>query len=391
MSSSPCWAPLLLVFLTFGLAAPAGSLDPTGAPASTPGPEPRIAINAANTPGDSNSLFRIAQPGSYYLEGNLAGVVNRHGIEIASSNVTLDLMGYSLLGVPGSRTGIVTDGARGNLTIRNGHVAKWGEGGIDLAPELPTANSNVLLHDLTATSNVGVGFRAGNNAVVRDCIAHANGGTGIIVRNQGVVSQCVASSNGSSGIDVGSGVTLSNCSTVSNVLSGIVTLRGCTIIGCSSSTNGGNGISAGAACLIANCNGDRNLMNGISAAIGSSVISCRVAANHVHGIAVTSDCIVRDCGSDSNGVGTTGAGILVTGGDCHIDNNACTDNGWGIRVTSNSNILTRNVCSGNTTLNWDVVAGNRLLVVDAAPAGAVSGNAGGAALGSTEPNANYTY
>jgi hypothetical protein len=35
--------------------------------------EPRTAINAANTPGDATSLFKITQPGSYYLTGNITG------------------------------------------------------------------------------------------------------------------------------------------------------------------------------------------------------------------------------------------------------------------------------------------------------------------------------
>ena len=58
--------------LMFGAASPAfsGSLTPPAGPvAPTPGPEPRIAINATNTPGDADSVYRIAQPGSYYLTG----------------------------------------------------------------------------------------------------------------------------------------------------------------------------------------------------------------------------------------------------------------------------------------------------------------------------------
>ena len=76
-----------------------GPLTPPGAPAPTMKTldqiEPRIAINATNTPGDASSLFRIAQPGSYYLTGNITGVAGKDGIEIASSNVTIDLMGFT--------------------------------------------------------------------------------------------------------------------------------------------------------------------------------------------------------------------------------------------------------------------------------------------------------
>src|SRR5882724_6913166 len=58
--------------------------------------EPRTAINATNTPGDADSVFKITQPGSYYLTGNVQGVASKHGIEIASSNVSLDLGGFAL-------------------------------------------------------------------------------------------------------------------------------------------------------------------------------------------------------------------------------------------------------------------------------------------------------
>ena len=60
---------------------------------SEPFDEPRIAINTASTPGDADSVFRITQPGSYYLTGNTSGVAAKHGIEIDASDVTLDLMG----------------------------------------------------------------------------------------------------------------------------------------------------------------------------------------------------------------------------------------------------------------------------------------------------------
>jgi hypothetical protein len=42
--------------------------------------EPRIALNQANTPGSASKLFRITQPGSYYLTGNAGrrGLPGRH-------------------------------------------------------------------------------------------------------------------------------------------------------------------------------------------------------------------------------------------------------------------------------------------------------------------------
>ena len=88
--------------------------------------EPRVAITLANTPGDANSIFKITQPGSYYLAANIAGVSGKHGIEIAASNVSIDLMGFALEGVLGSLDGVSTEGLRDSLAVRNGTVSGWG-------------------------------------------------------------------------------------------------------------------------------------------------------------------------------------------------------------------------------------------------------------------------
>src|SRR5262249_51241586 len=83
-----------------------GTLTPPGAPASTKKPlhqlQPRTPVYATHTPGDTDILFKITQPGSYYLTGNVTGVNAKHCVEIASSGVTLDLNGFDLVGVPGS-------------------------------------------------------------------------------------------------------------------------------------------------------------------------------------------------------------------------------------------------------------------------------------------------
>src|SRR5262249_50177124 len=124
----------LLSVLAFGQ----GPLTPPGAPAPTMKTldqvEPRIPVNATNTPGDATSVFKITQPGSYYLTGNLAGVSGKHGIYITSGNVTLDLMGFDLVGVGGSLDGIHVDNTAVsvNYTVRNGSVRNWGGNGVNV-------------------------------------------------------------------------------------------------------------------------------------------------------------------------------------------------------------------------------------------------------------------
>src|SRR5689334_9465486 len=125
----------LTLFMTIIASASAGVLISRAGPLDPPaGPvtptyktltevEPRIAINAINTPGDADSLFKITKPGSYYLTGNITGVVGRHGVEIIVGGVTLDLNGFDLVGVPamGEFDGVsVTVESLRNITVTNG-------------------------------------------------------------------------------------------------------------------------------------------------------------------------------------------------------------------------------------------------------------------------------
>jgi len=103
------------------------------------------------------------------------------------------------------------------------------------------------------------------------------------------------------------------------------------------------------------------------------------------------DGLITDCACDGNGTSGAGAGILATSVNNRIESNNCTDNKIGVSVTGTKNFIVRNTCSGNTT-NWSVVAGNKCLVVlGVNTAAAISGDSGGTAIGSTDPNANFTY
>jgi hypothetical protein len=51
--------------------------------------EPRVTINATNTPGDDGAIYRITQPGSYYLAENVpGGQPGSAAIVVAAANVT---------------------------------------------------------------------------------------------------------------------------------------------------------------------------------------------------------------------------------------------------------------------------------------------------------------
>ncbi|MGE3107741.1 MAG: right-handed parallel beta-helix repeat-containing protein [Phycisphaerales bacterium] len=316
----------------------AGPLDP---PAGAVAPtyktltevEPRTAISATNTPGDADSLFRITQPGSYYLTGSIQGVAGKHGIEIAASDVTIDLNGFEVVGT----TGIgffsgVTIGPSGlsNITVLNGTVRGWeGDAGVDLFGAFGA--SGLRVQGVLATGNTNAGIRVAGGAAVVDCTAFQNGGAGITANNGGTITNCAVTSNSSHGISVGTG------------------------------------------CLVSACVARNNSSDGIRCA---------------------NECVISGNACSSNGVGAgSGAGVHATGNDNRIEANNCTLADRGVDVDAAGNFIVRNTCSGNTT-DWDIAANNVYgpIIDRRAPASpAVTGFTAADATGSTHPNANFSY
>ncbi|MCC6227880.1 MAG: right-handed parallel beta-helix repeat-containing protein [Phycisphaerales bacterium] len=395
--------------------------------------EPRIAINSTNTPGDADSLFKITQPGSYYLTGNITGVVGKHGIEIAASGVTLDLNGFDLVGSTAfaGYDGVMTSVAGlTNITIRNGSVRDWGGDAVDVGSHLAKncsienvrASNNAgigiqaglacTMTNCSATQNAGKGFftsqsshlvnctallngdygiRAGENSTLSDCSAKDNSLGGFLTDTGSALANCSAISNDTYGFTVGSSATLSNCSAYSNASTGFNTDYGCTLSNCTAFGNTGSGVFALSGCTLSNCAATGNGLNGLNVGSDSCVTDCSAYYNPSDGILCSSSCLLRgnSCTGNGNGSGN-GANIHATGADNRVEGNNCIGADRGIDVDTAGNIIIKNTCSGNTT-NWDVVAGNTILVVQGSAAGAVLGNTGGTAPGSTDPNANFTY
>ena len=102
VATLPFLAASAAVLAVGDLNPPAGAVAATGKRLTEI--EPRIPISATTTPGDLDSVFRIITPGSYYLTGNVAAAIGKHGIEIGTSDVSIDLRGFVVSGV-GSSSG----------------------------------------------------------------------------------------------------------------------------------------------------------------------------------------------------------------------------------------------------------------------------------------------
>ncbi len=351
----------------------AGPLDPPAGPVvgtykTLNEVEPRIAINATTTPGDADSVYRIAVRGSYYLTGNVTGVAAKHGIEIVASGVTVDLCGFDVTGVAGSLHGVsVTAASVNNVAVLNGSIHSWGGSGVNTASPAAT---NCRLVDLRVYGCDGQGITTGPATEVSRCLVTQNTLIGITTSTGCTVTGCTAYTNGGSGIFANSGSTISDCTASDNTNNGISAAQGCTVSHCTAYSNGGDGLTGINGCIIVDCSSRSNVGDGIS--VGTS-------------------CLVRSNACTANGSGAgDAAGIHATGADNRIEGNACTLADRGIDVDVGGNFVTRNTCSGNTS-NWELVAGNACLVVNATLSPVISGNSGGLAPGSTDPNADFSY
>lgn len=316
--------------------ARAGQLNPPPGPISpTPGPEPRTAINSTNTPGDADSLFKITQPGSYYLAGNITGVSGKHGIEIDAANVTLDLNGFALRGVTGTLDAIHGNAAADPLVIRNGTISSWIDDGIELAA---TTSRGFLIEHLT----------------IDNC-----GDAAIVLEFAGVISDCSLRGGGvaSRGVDIDC------CSLIQR---------------CRLGSFNGTAIRANQSCTVL----DNHLNNCNAAAISAGSAGMIVRNTIAHGLPTTDSIIVgTDCTVRENTVSTSGLFSLIraTSSGNRIEGNHLLGGGIGIRADTSGNVIVRNSVSGQDLSPFQIAAGN-----------ATGPSIGAASISSnTNPDANY--
>jgi hypothetical protein len=407
----------LAVLACFGLASPlasAGDLNPPSGPLAPTMKtlqqvEPRMPIDSTNTPGDADSTYRIARPGSYYLTANLNGEFGKNGIKIDSSDVTIDLMGFEVFGVFGSLDAMVSVGGAAGITIRNGRITSWGDEGIDLV-----GSDNVVIEDVVVTGVAGYGVQTRYSAIIRGCTFVACGASAVQTSEQSIVTDCVAEASAGSGFDLGWGSHIAGCVATNNGSAGIDTGNGTSVVNCSTRGNSG-GIRAGEGANISSCTSYQDNGIGILAGEGTTVSGCTVrfsistgislddyavargntvSQSITDGIVVASNCAVIDNTVLEAGIGNGnfGHGIRVTGSDTRIESNQTTDCDVGYKIEGAGNLIIRNSSSGNAS-HWDIAIGNRLapIVVGGTNVAPVVGSAYAGGLGTTDPNANFTY
>ncbi|MGP1273293.1 MAG: right-handed parallel beta-helix repeat-containing protein [Phycisphaerales bacterium] len=367
-------------------------LDPPAGPIVKTGKtlveiEPRIAVNSTNTPGDADSMFKITAPGSYYLTGNIAGLVGKHGIEIEASGVTLDLNGFVIRGlgtISGAFDGVFTPFSADRVTVRNGHVELMGRGGINLGQSSECVVEGVTAYlcqgtgievgragritECTSSSNqVGIGnagIRAGDNSLIERCVAESNAGIGIIVGFGGVVKDCVTRDNDNTGITVVALGVVSGSVAYNSGTIGIGAGSGSVVTDCKAIGSGTSGFSAAGGSVLTRCSAEQSDVHGIKLEENATAVDCFATSNQQAGIVADGDGTVRGCTLSSN----QGSGILVSGNQNRIEGNHCTENGIGIDVDGSDNTIEGNSCVGNP-VNFDIDGTGNLVIKNMARGG----------------------
>jgi hypothetical protein len=280
----------------------------------------------------SSLPFIIRESGSYYLTRTLRGSPNQHGIVIETSNVTLDLNGYSLIGGAGSGSGVLAGSATervAGLILRNGIIRGWGGDGVNLEGT-DFAGQNSQLEELQVLRNGRHGLHLAGETIVRRCIVSENGGIGIRVLRQSVVADCMVNANGFGPQVNGRGA---------GILAFESAVRDCLV-----TFNSGHGIDA-----------------------SGSILPSLIAGNTL---------------SLNGRTGPDGAGILA-GSTARIEGNVLTQNGYGIRAGANStaNLIVRNYAAHNPLGNYSLQNPEHNLVGPVVQAPGLASN--------TNPDANY--
>ncbi len=329
-------AAIAILSATAPLAA-AGDLNPPPGPIQ---PTNRVALNR-----QSISLpYLIDKPGSYVLTSNLIGVPGQDGIVVDADNVTIDLNGFSLIGVPGSGSGITVTPApaqgilhRRGFVVMNGFISGWGAHGVVTTDYNPGADSNSVLSncrisDLTIRDCGIDGLRlaqAYSPDIVERVSAMACGGVGFRVASAAIIRECSATSNASDGFNTDSDSNISHCSATNNGGIGFNIGRGA-IANCKAQANGGGGIDIDQDSQAIDCWASFNGVFGIRVSFDSSVSRCHISRNSGHGIT-------------SHNLGGASR-ILIT--DCQIT----TNNGWGLNLGGAAgSMVYRNVVTANSS------------------------------------------
>ncbi len=318
--------------------------------------------------------FVIDRPGYYYFQQDQ--VVTTGGLFINADDVTVDLGGFTLIGIPAEGADGIRIAGRRNVEIRNGTIKTFGGHGIYETGENNGGSGHRILNlRLLANSLSGVRL-SGSGHFVAHCTVRSNTEEGIYLADASTVIGNLAEENGKHGIYLGAGSTARNNTVtknhdiglligpggtatgntiVSNAHVGLFAMTGATIADNTIHGSGNAGILAGPGCTIRSNTIWNNQDNGIDADNGSTIEGNTVYGNQRNGIAVDADVTLR-----ANTIRDNAADGILTGAAALLAANTVRNNQHcGIQVGAGS-LLRENLVNGNNQADDPQYAGVKI-------------------------------
>lgn len=341
---------LIAAGLKAGPPAYAGNLTPPPGPIQ---PTDQVLINS-----QSGSIpVTISASGSYRLTSDLTGVAGQHGIVITADDVTLDLNGFTLRGVPGSNSGIITPGTQSRVRISNGVLQDWDGSGIQLGN-----SDHCVVTGVTIARSGDAGIDVGEDASVIGCEVQDSSGHGIDSGDRAIIRDCHASGNLSNGINTGNSSIVSTCVASLNGGTGIAAIEDARIIACVARGNLTLGIRATNASVISETTASYSPIGfDVNGAVSLTSCTAHICSDFgflIGGASVVTNCTVRDsdgvaftCGDgtkfQSCNVQNCGLTAFLIGGRCFIEGCLATGSDYGLRALGTHNRIVGNHFTNN--------------------------------------------
>jgi hypothetical protein len=344
--------------------------------------------------GTATEEYVVDKPGRYFMTASHAIAAGKTGIKITTSDVTLDMRGFTLQGatsVAGVFIGVYATAAR--VVVENGTVNNFPYVGAYLAGTssalrnmradgnglagLAVADAGIVSH-CTATNNggllptyPGIGILAGTTCVIKDnTVINVNGGESSPVPAAGIRTsyRCVVSGNSVNNVTTSGTGTTAYCIQVTrsevshNQASGATSYYGGTAAGIyaqAQSTVSYNDVSSISAWYGGTARGieatdttdvQNNQVTWVNVIDGDGTSSGIYAGDQVRVVNNT----VCQTGA-SNGGNVSGFNIYANGQQCTIEGNQCQTPfslGTGISANIRAGHMTRvsnNYCASNST------------------------------------------
>lgn len=180
-----------------GVSPASGQIDPPPGPVAPSMKrldqiDPRRTVGSL--PGSADAVHVISQPGVYVLTADVVGQPGRHGILITcDGDVSLDLNGFSVVGVPGSLHGVYrpasgsgqASGRRSfampHVFDEKGRISNWGGDGLHIASVDECSVAGVSISDCDGAALVLTMRHDAIHAAIQNVRAVSCGGGGVLV------------------------------------------------------------------------------------------------------------------------------------------------------------------------------------------------------------------